>query len=59
MAINKLKTLNPEGKFTPVELDLSDLNNVSEIGSKISGEFENIDLLINNAGIMHLSLIHI
>ena len=52
-AINKLKSLNPEGKFTPIELDLSDLNNVSEIGSKISSEFEELDLLINNAGIMH------
>ena len=52
-AIDKLKSLNPKGKFTPVELDLSDLNNVSEIGLKISSEFENLDLLINNAGIMH------
>ncbi len=52
-AIDKLKSLNPAGKFTPIELDLSDLNNVSEIGSKISSEFENLDLLINNAGIMH------
>ena len=52
-AIDKLKLLNPKGKFTPIELDLSDLNNVSEIGLKISSEFENLDLLINNAGIMH------
>ena len=52
-AIDKLKSLNPAGKFTPIELDLSDLNNVSEIGSKILSEFENLDLLIN------LSLIHI
>ena len=52
-AIFKLKSLNAKGKFTPFELDLADLNNVSAIGSKISSEFENIDLLINNAGIMH------
>ena len=52
-AIDKLKLKNPKGKFTPVELDLADLNNVSKIGSKISLEFENLDLLINNAGIMH------
>jgi len=52
-AISKLKSLNAKGKFTPFELDLADLNNVSAIGSKISSEFENIDLLINNAGIMH------
>ena len=52
-AIEKLKSLNPEGKFTPIELDLSDLNNVSEIGSTISSRLEKLDLLINNAGIMH------
>jgi len=52
-AIEKLKVSNPEGKFTPIELDLADLNNVNKIGSKISNEFENLDLLINNAGIMH------
>ncbi len=52
-AIEKLKSLNPEGKFSPLELDLADLNNVSEIGSKFSNDFENLDLLINNAGIMH------
>ena len=53
LAINKLKVLNPKGIFTPLDLDLADLKNVSDIGSKISNEFENIDLLINNAGIMH------
>ena len=71
-AIDKLKSLNPEGKFSPLELDLADLNNVNEIGSRFSNDFENLDLLINNAGIMHppktlsaqgfeiqLSLIHI
>ena len=52
-AIKELKSLNPEGKFSSLELDLSDLNNVSEIGSKFSNEYENLDLLINNAGIMH------
>ena len=52
-AISKLNYLNPAGKFTPLELDLADLNNVSEMVSKISSEFEKLDLLINNAGIMH------
>ena len=71
-AIEQLKLLNNEGKFSPLELDLADLKNVSEIGSKFSNDFENLHLLINNAGIMHppktlsaqgfeiqLSLIHI
>ena len=52
-AIEKLKALNPEGKFSPLELDLVDLNNVSEIASKFINDYESLDLLINNAGIMH------
>ena len=52
-ALVKLKSLNPKGKFTPLELDLADLNNVSKIALKISDNFEKLDLLINNAGIMH------
>tara|TARA_Y100001970_G_scaffold283747_1_gene399674 strand:+ start:712 stop:1641 length:930 start_codon:yes stop_codon:yes gene_type:complete len=52
-AIDQLKSLNPEGKFSPLEIDLADLAKVSEIGSKLSNDFENLDLLINNAGIMH------
>ena len=52
-AIAQLKSLTPEGKFSPLELDLADLSNVVEIGDKFSNDFENLDLLINNAGIMH------
>ena len=53
LAKDKLKSLNPEGIFTSIELDLSDFNNVNKIGFKINNDFENLDLLINNAGIMH------
>ena len=53
LAIQKLQKNNPEGLFSPLELDLSDLRNVIEAQSKISDNFENLDLLINNAGIMH------
>jgi len=52
-SIKKLKASNPEGIFSPLELDLSDLNNVVEVQHKIFDDFENLDLLINNAGIMH------
>ena len=52
-SIKKLKSLNSEGIFTPLELDLSDLKNVVKVQSKIFDDFENLDLLINNAGIMH------
>jgi len=53
LAIKKLKDINPDGLFSPLELDLSDLKNVVEAQSKIYDNFENLDLLINNAGIMH------
>ena len=52
-AIKKLKALNPKGIFTPLELDLSDLNNINNVQPKIYDNFEKLDLLINNAGIMH------
>ena len=51
--IKKLRAFNPDGIFTPLELDLSDLNNVVAVQPKIFDNFENLDLLINNAGIMH------
>jgi len=51
--IKKLRALNPTGIYTPLELDLSDLNNVVMVQDKIFDNFENLDLLINNAGIMH------
>ena len=41
----KLKSFNPEGIFTPLELDLSDLKNVVGVQSKIFDDFENLDLL--------------
>ena len=44
--IKKLKDLHPEGMFTPLELDLSDLKNVVEIQSKIFDDFENLPLII-------------
>ena len=51
--IKELRALNPTGIYTPLELDLSDLNNVVMVQDKIFDNFENLDLLINNAGIMH------
>ncbi|MBO8219687.1 oxidoreductase [Prochlorococcus marinus] len=52
-SIKRLRASNSEGIFSPLELDLSDLNNVVEVQPKIFDDFENLDLLINNAGIMH------
>ena len=52
-SITRLRASNSDGIFSPLELDLSDLNNVVEVQPKIFDHFENLDLLINNAGIMH------
>ena len=51
--IKKLKGLNPEGIFTPLELDLSDLKNIVEVQSKIFDNFENLDLPVSYT---HLTL---
>lgn len=49
----KLRNLIPNSQLTSIELDLSDLRNVSQKSSEIMNDFDSIDLLINNAGIMH------
>lgn len=50
---SKLKKLIPNANLTCLELDLSDLRNVSEKSNEILKNFDQIDLLINNAGVMH------
>ena len=52
-AKRKLLNLIPKGEISCCALDLSDLNNVSSFAHLISNEYEQIDLLFNNAGIMH------
>ena len=52
-AKSRLQALIPNSKLTSLELDLSDLKNVSNKSNHITEEFSHIDLLINNAGIMH------
>ena len=52
-AKSKLQNLIPDSKLIPLELDLSDFKNVSNKSNEILNDFEHIDLLINNAGIMH------
>ena len=49
----KLNRIIPDAKLICIDIDLSDLKIVSEKTLFIKNEFENIDLLINNAGIMH------
>ena len=50
---NKLQNLIPKAKLSTVEIEMADFNNVSSKCNQISNEYENLDLLINNAGIMH------
>jgi len=50
---NKLQKLIPQAQLSTIEIDLSDFNNVSCKCDQISNEYDNLDLLINNAGIMH------
>ena len=51
-AKQKLSMFNYKGNMQLVELDLSDLNNVKSASNKIRNQFNHIDVLINNAGIM-------
>ncbi len=50
---NKLKKLIPQAKLSSIEIEMADFNNVSRKCDELSNEYENLDLLINNAGIMH------
>ena len=49
----KLKNLIPNAKLSCCNLDLSDFQNVSNIANELLEKYEHLDLLINNAGIMH------
>ena len=51
-AKQKLLKFNSSGKIELVELDLSDLKNIKKAVNFIKNKFDNLDVLINNAGIM-------
>ena len=50
---NKLLKLIPQAKLSTIGMEMANFNNVSSKCDQISNEYENLDLLINNAGIMH------
>jgi len=50
---NKLLKLVPQAQLSTIEIEMADFNNVSNKCEQISNEYEKLDLLINNAGIMH------
>ena len=49
----ELETYIPSAQLSSLELDLSDFRKVSETTKLIFDNFNQLDLLINNAGIMH------
>ncbi|MDL2308983.1 SDR family NAD(P)-dependent oxidoreductase [Bacteroidales bacterium OttesenSCG-928-C03] len=52
IAANKIREKYPDSKLHLMELDLSDLNSITACAKKVSLEFDHLDLLINNAGVM-------
>ena len=50
---NKLQKLIPQAQLSTIEIELANFNSVSSKCNQISSDYENLDLLINNAGIMH------
>lgn len=45
-----------KNKITPIQLDLSNEDQIKEAANKILKESVNIDILVNNAGIIHTAL---
>ncbi len=54
LSLNQLKTEVPTGAFHKVTCDLQDLENVRAAIKDISSNFELLDVLCNNAGVMAL-----
>jgi NAD(P)-dependent dehydrogenase (short-subunit alcohol dehydrogenase family) len=51
-AVEKIKKEVPEGNIDFIELDLGDLNQVSDAAEKFKKKVTKLDVLINNAGLM-------
>ena len=50
---NKLHKLIPHAQLSTIEIEMADFNKVSCKCDQITNEYASLDLLINNAGIMH------
>lgn len=53
-AVNKLQSEHLKGKATFMQLDLANLTSIRQFADKYSQQFKSLDMLINNAGVMHL-----
>ena len=51
-ALERLRSLAPDGTAELVALDLASLTSVAEAASDVAGRTDALDLLVNNAGIM-------
>lgn len=51
-AANQIRAFNPTGKLIVMPLDLADLGSVRQFAGKFKAEYDQLNLLINNAGIM-------
>ncbi len=51
-AADQIKTLNPAGNVVVMPLDLGDLDSVRAFATSFRAQYDRLDLLINNAGVM-------
>lgn len=51
-ALKQILSENPRGQLDLLKLDLADLSSVQEFAEKFLGEYDRLDILINNAGVM-------
>jgi len=51
-AANQIRATNPSGTVEVIQLDLSDLESVKRFAAAFHEKYDQLDLLINNAGIM-------
>ena len=51
-ALKAIKRTNSKAKLTLMELDLADLNSIRKFATDFQADFNSLDLLLNNAGVM-------
>ncbi|MBI1278396.1 MAG: SDR family NAD(P)-dependent oxidoreductase [Anaerolineaceae bacterium] len=54
VAVKQIEATRPKGSVIFMPLDLADLTAIRQFATQFAGQFKSLDLLINNAGVMHL-----